>query len=56
MKTIAFVLLTQNSDPKAQAKSAKIVDTFRRTFQHYANGSATGGLGRFDTSLTPRVH
>lgn len=57
VKTMAFILVVEQSSPKADAHAAAIdqVDTFRRTWQTYANGKATGGPGRFDTSLTPAV-
>jgi hypothetical protein len=50
---MAFILLVQgNAAPGSVAQ----VDTFRTTWQLYGNGSATGGRGRFDTVLNPRVH
>lgn len=57
-KTMAFVLVVDQDSPKADAHASAIsqIDTFRRTWQTYANGKATAGLGRFDTSLSPAVH
>ncbi len=55
VKTMAFVLLVPN-DNSTHKDGIKQVDTFRATWQTYANGPATGGLGKFDTSLTPVCH
>ncbi len=55
VKTMAFVLLVPN-DGATHKDGIKQVDTFRATWQTYANGPATGGLGKFDTSLTPVCH
>lgn len=58
VKTMAFLLLIDRDSPEAEAHAAAIdqVDTFRRTWERYANGPATGGRGRFDTSLRPAIH
>jgi hypothetical protein len=58
VKTMAFILVVDKDSPKADAHASAIsqVDTFRRTWQTYGNGKATGGLGRFDTSLSPATH
>jgi hypothetical protein len=48
VKTMAFVLLTLGP---AHEDALRRVETFRKTFEKYANGDATGGRGRFDTSL-----
>jgi hypothetical protein len=53
IKTIAFVLLTMSP---AHEDAVRRVETFRKTFEKYANGEATDGRGRFDTSLRPKVH
>jgi hypothetical protein len=58
VKTMAFILLVEQGPPKSPAYASAIrqVDNFRRTWQTYANGKATGGRGRFDTSLNPAIH
>jgi len=58
VKTMAFILVIDQGSPRSPAHAAAIkqVDIFRRTWQSYANGRATGGRGRFDTSLNPTVH
>lgn len=53
VKTVAFVLLTLGDDHR---DALKRVDTMRRVFEWYANGPATAGRGRFDTSLAPKIH
>jgi hypothetical protein len=55
-KTMAFVLLVQPSDPASHAAAIQHVDNFRRVWQTYANGPATGGRGRFDTVLNPAIY
>lgn len=55
VKTMAFVLITE-SDNGVNNGSVNQIDTFRQTAEDYLNGAATGGLGRFDTSLDPAVH
>ncbi len=67
VKTMAFILLV-NGDPSSHASAISQVDTFRRTWEQYANTAAVGGLGardqvgdpayikKFDTSLTPAIH
>jgi hypothetical protein len=55
VKTMAFVVLVPG-DPSQHKAGIKQVDTFRATWQTYANGAATGGLGKFDTSLNPVCH
>ena len=58
VKTMAVILLVEQGPPNSRAHAAAInhVDTFRATWQEYANGPATGGLGLFDTSLDPAIH
>ena len=55
VKTMAFVVLVPG-DPSQHTNGIAQVDTFRATWQTYANGDATGGLGMFDTSLNPVCH
>ncbi len=55
VKTMAFVLLVDGG-PSAHTAAIQHVDTFRSTWESYANGPATGGLGKFDTSLNPVCH
>ena len=52
VKTMAFVLLVPD-DNATHRDGINQVDTFRATWQTYGNGPATGGLGKFDTSLSP---
>jgi hypothetical protein len=58
VKTMAFILLVQQGTPLSPAHASAIrqVDAFRRTWQAYVNGPATGGRGRFDTSLSPAIY
>jgi hypothetical protein len=58
VKTMAFILLVEQGPPNSAAHAATInqVDIFRSTWQQYGNGPATGGRGRFDTSLNPVIH
>jgi hypothetical protein len=56
VKTMAFVLLVEGGAPGAHGTAVSLVDNFRRTWQAYANGPATGGRGRFDTRLAPAVY
>src|SRR5262245_31319547 len=58
VKTMAFILLVEQGTPNSPAHAAAIrqVDTFRRTWQQYVNGPATGGRGKFDTSLSPVIY
>jgi hypothetical protein len=58
VKTMAFILLVEQGPPNSGAHASAIrqVDAFRRTWQSYANGVATGGRGKFDTSLNPPVY
>jgi hypothetical protein len=53
VKTMAFVLLTMNPNHE---DAIRRVDTFRKAWEKYGNGIATGGRGRFDTSLRPKIH
>ncbi len=55
VKTMAFVLLVPG-DPGQHTSAIRQVDTFRATWQAYVNGDGTGGLGKFDTSLSPVCH
>lgn len=55
VKTMAFVLLVPG-DPSQHAEAIQQVDTFRATWESYANGPATAGRGRFDSSLDPACH
>ncbi len=54
VKTTAFVLVIQDGPPDATAVG--LADTFRRTWEAYVNGPATGGRGRFDTRLDPPIY
>ena len=54
VKTQAFILVVES--PSGYSESVRQVETFRRVFQEYVNGPATGGRGNFDTSLQPAVH
>lgn len=70
VKTMAFILLVRNGPPGSEHHAASIgqVDNFRRMWEQYANGAATGGRGargvvgqadyikKFDTSLAPVIH
>ena len=58
VKTMAFILLVRQGPPQSAAHAAAIsqVDNFRRTWKTYANGPATGGRGRFETSLNPSIY
>jgi hypothetical protein len=58
VKTMAFILLVSSGPPRAPAHASAIsqVDAFRTTWQTYANGPATAGRGRYDTSLNPATH
>jgi hypothetical protein len=53
-KTMAFILLIAQGP--ADASAVGQVDIFRRTWQAYVNGPATGGRGRFDTVLNPAIY
>jgi len=67
VKTMAFILLV-GDDPALRQSTIKNVDTFRQTWEDYANGAALGGRGargvpgdadyipKFDTSLDPDIH
>lgn len=56
VKTMAFILLVQVGPPSAHGNAVQQVDTFRLAWEAYANGPATGGRGRFDTSLDPAIY
>jgi hypothetical protein len=58
VKTMAFILLVEQGSPNSPAHAAAIkqVDAFRRTWERYGNGPATGGRGKFDTSLDPLLY
>ena len=56
VKTMAFVLVVEQGTPGSHASAITKVDNFRRTWQQYANGPATGGRGKFDTSLNPVIY
>lgn len=67
VKTMAFIMLV-TGDPSSHASRISQVDNFRRVWEQYANGAATGGRGargqtgdanfikKFDTSLAPAIH
>lgn len=55
VKTMAFILLFE-SDSAIRKSTVKQVQTFLETWEEYANGPATGGRGKFDTSLDPDIH
>jgi hypothetical protein len=56
VKTVAFLLIVKDADFGARSATIARVDAFRRIWQAFANGPATGGRGRFDTSLHPATH
>jgi hypothetical protein len=56
VKTLAFILLVGSGSHPQQQRAIDHVDLLRRTWQDYANGPASGGRGRFDTSLDPAVY
>lgn len=56
VKTMAFILLVEQGTPRSHAAAILQVDNFRRTWQQYANGPATGARGRFDASLNPVIY
>jgi hypothetical protein len=56
VKTMAFVLVVKSGTPLSHSTAIAQADVFRRVFQTYVNGPATGGRGKFDTSLNPAVH
>jgi hypothetical protein len=56
VKTMAFILLVESGPPSSHASALSQVDAFRRAWQAYANGPATGGRGRFDTRLDPPIY
>jgi hypothetical protein len=56
VKTMAFVLLVQQGPPQSHGSAIGQVETLRGAWQEYANGPASGGRGRFDTSLDPTVY
>ena len=56
VKTMAFILLVAEGPPSSQGATVSLVDTCRTTWQAYGNGPASGGRGKFDTSLHPVVH
>jgi hypothetical protein len=55
VKTQAYVLIVDGTplDIAGHGRAIEHVDTARRTLQWYLNGPATGGRGRFNTSLRP---
>jgi hypothetical protein len=67
VKTMAFILVI-GDDPGVRQSTIDAVDTFRQTWEEYANGPALGGRGargmsgdenfipKFDTSLDPAIH
>jgi len=56
VKTMAFVLLVESGTPDAHPTQVQQLEALRQAWQQYANGPATGGRGRFDTSLDPAIH
>jgi hypothetical protein len=56
VKTQAFILLVESGTPSAHSSAIAQVDAFRRAWQDYGNGPATGGRGQFDTRLAPPIH
>jgi hypothetical protein len=56
IKTMAFLLVVQSGDPSAHTAAISRVDAYRQAWQAYANGPATGGRGKFDTSLHPSIY
>jgi hypothetical protein len=55
-KTMAFILLVREGSPDAHTDAIRHVDNFRTVWMTYGNGPATGGRGRFDTSLNPQIY
>ena len=55
VKTMAFILLFEDESAIRKSTVGQ-VQTFLETWEEYANGPATGGLGKFDTSLDPAIH
>lgn len=56
VKTMAFVLLVKDGPPPSHAGAIGLVDSLRQVWEEYINGVATGGRGRFDTSLDPAIY
>ena len=56
VKTMAFMLIVKDGAPSGHAQAVAQVDAFRRIWQAFANGPASGGRGRFDTSLNPATY
>jgi hypothetical protein len=56
VKTMAFILLVESGSPGAHSAAVTRMDAFRQAWQAYGNGPASGGRGKFDTSLHPLVH
>ena len=56
VKTMAFILVVKDGSPGGHAEAVSRVDAFRQVWQGYANGPATAGKGRFDTSLNPFIY
>jgi hypothetical protein len=55
VRSMAFILLVRD-DPSNHQTAIRQMDTFRRTWESYANGPATGSRGRFSASLRPLLH
>ncbi|MGH9427416.1 MAG: hypothetical protein ACRD2L_14080, partial [Terriglobia bacterium] len=55
VKTVAFILIVR-AGSSTPASAISLVDRFRRTWEIYVNGPASGGRGKFDTRLNPHVH
>ena len=53
VKTMAFVLVVKGGAPADHSTAIGQVDAFRREWQTFANGPATGGRGKFETRLDP---
>lgn len=46
-----------DSRPRLDVQRQNVAQmTFRKAWERYANGAATGWRGRFDTSLTPKIY
>jgi hypothetical protein len=56
VKTMAFILVVRSGPPSGHGNAITHLDAIRRTWQSYANGPATGGRGKFDTTLNPSIY
>jgi hypothetical protein len=56
VKTVAFILVVRAASNSSHANAIDLVDSFRRTWETYVNGPASGGRAKFDTRLNPLVY